>query len=190
MFPLPLGRGVGGRSSLWRTLLFALVVFISLAGSDRAQAHQTILIGSEGLERATATHITDADIAWAVWGALPEGATQHLAFVRPASGMFRARVLVPTRQANLQLNPWLALVGPGLERPAGLEGVLREGEGAILVPPPESRELEMFQDVPFPVIAGASFETPLPADGPYYLLVFDPSGQGGSYLIDTGYLQD
>jgi hypothetical protein len=173
-----------------RARVVLLAVAVALTAPAPARAHQTMLIGKEGLDRASAVRITDADIAWAVFGTLPVGATQHLVFERPASGRFRARVLVPTMQANLALNPWLALVGPGLARPEGLAELLPEGEGAILVAPPAERELELFQAVPWPVLVGASFEVTLPADGPYYLLVFDPGGQGGPYLIDTGYLQD
>jgi hypothetical protein len=171
-------------------LLVLLLALLLASTGDTAHGHRALLIGTEGQTRSTAIWLTDADIAWAVYGSLPAGATQHLAFTRPASGMFRARVLVSTRQANLRLDPWLALVGPGLERPPGLEGLLREGEGAVLAAPPPSRELELFQDVPWPVLAGASMELALPAEGVYYLLVFDPSGQAGSYIIDTGYLQD
>jgi hypothetical protein len=159
--------------------------------ADGATAHRALLIGSEGQDRATATHITDTDLAWAVFGSLPAGATQHLTFSRAGSGMFRARALVLTRQSNLALNPWLALVGPGLSRPPELDSLLPEGEGATLVAPPADRELEMNQLIaPFPFLVGASFEMALPADGPYYLLVFDPSGQAGSYLVDIGYFQD
>lgn len=180
---------VGGpcaRAGAW-AIFFVLLL---IAGSGTARAHRAVLIGSEGLDRASATRLTDADIAWAVYGTLPAGATQHLSFARPASGMFRARVLVGTRQSNLGLNPWMALVGPGFERPAGLEGLLRDGEGAVLIAPPADREVELFQDVPWPVLVGASVEMPLPSDGIYYLLVFDPSGRIGPYIVDTGYLQD
>jgi hypothetical protein len=170
--------------------LAAFLVLALIADGGAARAHRAVLIGTEGLDRGSATRLSDADIAWAVHGTLLSGATQHLSFTRPESGMFRARVLVGTRQANLGLNPWLALVGPGLDRPAGLEGLLREGEGALLVAPPVNRELEPFQDVPWPVLVGASMELSLPADGVYYLLVFDPSGQVGPYIVDTGYLQD
>jgi hypothetical protein len=170
--------------------LLASLVLVLIADAGGARAHRAVLIGSEGLDRASATRLSDADIAWAVYGTLPAGATQHLSFTRPESGTFRARVLVGTRQANLGLNPWLALVGPGLERPAGLEGLLQEGEGAILVAPPADREVEPFQDVPWPVLVGASMELPLHAEGLYYLLVFDPNGQVGPYIVDTGYLQD
>jgi hypothetical protein len=171
-------------------MLVALVVVVLAGRADHARAHRALLIGSEGLDRATATRLTDADIAWAVFGTLPAGATQHLSFARPESGRFRARVLVGTRQSNLSLNPWMVLVGPGLDRPAGLDGLLQEGEGAVFVAPPADREVELFQAVPWPVLVGASMELTLPADGLYYLLIFDPSGQTGPYIVDTGYLQD
>jgi hypothetical protein len=159
-------------------------------GSRPASAHQPLLIGGEAVSRETALRLPDADIAWAVFGTLPAGTTHFLVFARPASGQFRARVLVSARQANSGLNPWLALVGPGLPRPAGLDGLLGDAEGAILVAPPAERTVEPFQATPFPVLVGAALELALPADGPYYLLVFDPSGAAGPYLIDTGYLQD
>lgn len=156
-----------------------------------AAAHRELPLGTAGQTREAAVAIPDADIAWMALGSLPAGGTQHLSFVRPESGRFRARVLVGTRQANLRLNPWLALAGPGLPRPPELEGLLPEGEGVLFFPPPESRELEAFpQAFPWPVLAGASLELDLPAAGPYFLLVFDPSGQGGTYLLDTGYLFD
>jgi hypothetical protein len=180
-------RGGGAR------LLFlaALLVAFMFGHSDSAEAHRAMLIGREGLDRDTAMWIADADIAWAVYGQLPAGATQFLAFARPASGMFRARVLVGTQQANLALKPWLALVGPGLPRPEGLDGLLGPDEGAVFAGSPPDRELELFeQGYPWPVLVGASMELLLPADGTYYLLVFDPSGQAGPYLVDTGYLQD
>jgi hypothetical protein len=170
--------------------LASLLVVLLTADGGAARAHRALLIGTEGQSRPTAMWLTDADIAWAVHGTLTSGATQHLAFTRPASGMFRARVLVGTRQANLSLNPWLALVGPGLERPPGLEGLLHEGEGAVLIGPPPDREVELFQDVPWPVLVGASMELALPAEGVYYLLILDLSGQAGPYIVDTGYLQD
>lgn len=172
-------------------LLVPLLAALLLGGGDTASAHRAMLLGKEGLERGSATWITDADVAWAVYGQLPAGATQFLALTRPQSGMFRARVLVGTQQANLALNPWLALVGPGLPRPEGLDDLLGPDEGAIIAGPPPDRDLELFpQGYPWPVLVGASIELPLPADGPYYLLVFDPRGQSGAYLVDTGYLQD
>ena len=180
-----------GPAGLHLALLLALAAVLALSGSESARAHRGLVIGSAGLDRYTATWIEDADIAWAVFGTLPGGATQHLIFMRPASGQFRARALVPTSQSNLRLNPWLALVGPGLDRPAGLEGLLAEGEGAILVAPPADREVELNPLIaPFLVLVGASLEVTLPADGPYYLLVFDPTGEPGPYLVDIGYLQD
>lgn len=150
----------------------------------------SLYLGSGSTERASATWIEDADRTWAVFGQLPTGATQHVAFARPAGGRIRARVLVQTRQANLALDPWLVLVGPGLERPAPLDALLPPGEGALFVAPPPSRELELFEPSQFAVLAGASLELWLPADGPYYLLVFDPSGQAGAYILDIGYLLD
>ena len=185
------GRAHAGSAALRLALLLALTAALTLTGSDSARAHRGLVIGSAGLDRYTATWIEDADIAWAVFGTLPAGGTQHLIFMRPTSGQFRARVLVGTSQSNLRLNPWLALVGPGLDRPAGLEGLLGEGEGAILVAPPADREVELNPLIaPFLVLVGASLELTLPADGPYYLLVFDPTGQPGPYLVDIGYLQD
>lgn len=185
-------QGDGQRHSVVSRLLMlvGVVLMATVVLPGRGGAHRAMLIGAEGLERRTAVQISDADIAWAVHGSLPAGATQHLMFMRPAGGMLRARVLVPTRQANLSLNPWLALVGPGLPRPADLDGMLAADEGAVLVAPPDSRELEVFQDLPWPVLAGAALELALPADGPYLLLVFDPNGRGGPYLLDIGYLQD
>lgn len=190
--PLAAGRWWLRPSSIGRAAaIVALVWVLCLETAGVVQAHRALLIGKEGQDRASATRITDADVAWAVFGQLPPGATQFLSFARPASGQFRARVLVPTQQANLRLNPWIALIGPGLDRPAGLDGLLADGEGAMLVAGPGNREVELAPQIaPFPFLAGASLEVTLPADGLYYLLVFDPSGEGGNYLIDTGYLQD
>jgi len=175
---------------LLRAALLALLV-AATGAAPSASAHRVILIGNQSTDRASAIRLTDADIAWAINGTLPAGVAQIIAFTRPTSGMFRARALVSTFQSNTQLNPWLALVGPGLPRPDGLDAFLQDGEGALLFAPPEARGLEMFQDLPFPMLVGASFEAPLPdADGPYFLLIFDPAGRTGPYVIDTGYLLD
>lgn len=177
-----------------RVSVFALALLILAVADGRhhADAHRALLLGRDGLDRATAVYVVDADIAWAVFGNVPAGGGQWLRFDRPASGRFRVRAYVGTQQANLNLNPWLAVIGPGFERPAGLEGMLAPGEGAVLIAPPADRELALFeQAVPWAVLDGASAEFTLPeAPGPYYLLVFDPSGQSGTYILDTGYLLD
>jgi hypothetical protein len=84
----------------------------------------------------------------------------------------------------------LALVGPGLPRPDGFADLLGPGEGALLAGAVEGREVEVFPELPYPVLVGAALDTELPADGPYYLLIFDPGGQSGAYVIDTGFLLD
>jgi hypothetical protein len=170
-------------------VVLALLV-AALRDGDVALAHQPLVMNGAAADRGSALRIPDADVAWAVFGTLPAGGTQYLTFTRPASGMFRARALVQTARANPQLNPWLVLLGPGLERPPGLEGMLQDGEGALVLAPPDPRPVEPFQATPLPVLVGTSVELALPADGPYYLLIFDPSGQAGAYVIDTGYLQD
>lgn len=175
--------------SIVRFFLIAVLLCASV-GADLVQAHRALLLNEGATDRAGALRLEDADIAWAIFGALPPGGTQFVSFARPGSGMFRARVLVPARGATLSLNPWIALVGPGLPRPDGFDALLGPGEGAVLVAGPADRELDLFQAVPYPVLIGASLEMPLPADGPFFLLIFDPTGEGGSYLIDTGYLQD
>ena len=176
-----------------KLVLMALMIVLTLpAGAPVVDAHRAVVIGRDGLSRDTAIRLEDADIAWAVFGALPARETQHLTFLRPASGMVRARVLVGTQQSNLRLNPWLALAGPGLPRPPAFDALLPAGEGALLFPPPDDRDVELFEQAfPWPVLVGASFEIALPeANGPFYLLVFDPSGQSGPYVVDTGYLLD
>lgn len=183
-------RRFPNRVPLKRAGVALTLLTLALLAALPASAHQSLYLGTGGQDRASALILPDADIAWAVFGTLPPGAAQFLSFERPASGWYRARVLVPARGANPLLNPWIALVGPGLERPDGLDWLLADGEGAILVAAPESRELEIFQDLPYPVVSGASLELELPAHGPYHLIVFDPSGETGAYLIDTGYLQD
>jgi hypothetical protein len=180
----------GRRRASTLTVVGLCLLAVAALNARPVAAHQPLLIGSEAVSRATARRIPDADIAWAAFGTLAANSTQFLVFARPASGRFRARALVGTFQANTALNPWLALVGPGLPRPDGLDGLLADGEGAILVAPPADRTIEPFQATPFPVLVGASLEVTLPTDGPYFLLVFDPAGLTGPYVIDTGYLLD
>jgi hypothetical protein len=101
--------------------------------------------------------------------------------------------LVPVCPAYAELLPWFAVAGPGLPAPEfPLPIDLPNGYGAIVVPNHEPGEDRPQFYEPFggkSYYDGPDFDQTLSTPGTYYVIYWDPAGQGGDYVAVLGDLE-
>lgn len=191
-----------------KTLLYTICLLAVLFVTPVAYAHRP---GEDSLDGLT--EIPDPEISFAYYRQLDSSAPMHVyTFDGQGGKFFHAGINIPqiSRLENYQVN--IALLGPGLPL---LDSAIRsQGAHGDPVPTDHTDEI-LLADLPIPseinleqigglFIAnqdGEDFFEPftqtrywgrqeldinLPEDGRYYLLVWNPEGAEGKYVLATG----
>jgi len=184
------------KHEMWRRL--ALVVVLTLVSllaiPSVAEAHKPIFDGSgtSGYDRAL--YISDPTISWAVYTELRHpGEVDYYTFEARQGTPLYTQMVIPQISGLEQFVPSIVLVGPGLPAPQeALPVPLPPGDGAVLIQPQPGEQPQSFYE---PITQTNYWEwqeyrAPAPADGTYYLLVFDPQNQVGKYVLAIGERED
>ena len=175
-----------------RFKIIAMVIAVSatLASAHVAAAHTPIFIDREITSPDTAWPVGDYAISWAFYGRVtPAGAPQYFAIDGRAGERLYATLEVPEIDGLQEFRPSLALIGPGLpafDAPPGM--MLPAESGGVRVDDARAAPRARF-DEPFSRTSyyrGPVIDRQLPADGRYYVVVFDESPATGKYTLAIG----
>jgi hypothetical protein len=164
-------------------LTFTLAVFTPIAS---ASAHQPIW-GDENGPMTIPNLIT----SYAFYRNLPADKVDVYTFEGKAGQEFRAGMQIPAVKGLEDYTVTMAIFGPGLPEinHNQLPPEHPEDLGALVSQSWKSEDF--FEPFTQTLYWGRqSVELNLPADGIYYILVWQPQGVAGKYVMDTGYTED
>jgi hypothetical protein len=154
--------------------------------------------GHQGLyEAKDATGFEDAivlpkpDISYAVYMRLSNSADiDFISFQVDGPMEVKVSLLVPQRPEFLDYYPAFSIVGPGLPAPQEeLTFSLPAGLGAVVMRSDPSAEREKFYE-PFSMTryyrGFAVFDQEISTTGTYYIVIWDPEGESGDYVVTYG----
>ncbi len=172
-------RGVSRRAAI-ATLALAL---LALAGPGATVAHRPVEAAAD------VTQIPDLETSYAFYRDLGAGEIQRYAIDGGVGRRLDVGVSIPALERYATYEVGLALVGPGLPRdgalPAAIAAEVDGDEGWIAAPPADSGPFfEPFTQTDYR--QGQRIVLDLPADGAYELLVWQPAGTAGKYVLDSG----
>lgn len=174
-------------STLRRLLLLSVPALLALLllTPDAALAHAPIFLGDGSTTLDSAMPLGDPSSPGLVYGILQPGGAQYMSFSIDAGTPFHAMVLRALRSDAL--NPGLAIVGPGLGDPSQAPFSVPDGDGVLLLNPPDQSVPIFLADLGLRFVAGAGFDGYLPQSGNYFLVIYSADGNGGDYTVGTGY---
>lgn len=191
-----MGRiGLTGASSIYRQdsrmnrflTSLILVLALGLVVVSTASAHTPI--GANDNESLTgATVIPDAAKSWAIYTALHQrGEAQYYKFEAKRGLKVPIQLFVSPSQKEIGFTPGLVLMGPGIPNQGTVPSYVQvpAGVGSMVVTgtPPAPATYEPFAPSVYLQVGQATFDAP--ADGTYYVAVFD-SARGGNYGVAIG----
>jgi len=170
-------------------LFLSLGLLLAVAGD--AHAHSP-LFPQNNHAAASAFFIEDAAKSWVAYSEiLNSGQKDFYRFRFSAGDPIRIKLLTSGDPGTTDFLPSLALLVPGLKQqdaiPLSME--IPSGFGAVFVRGirPPSATYEPFAQGWFYDLADLDMRAP--AEGTYYLVVFDPKGAMGRYAVTLGYLE-
>jgi hypothetical protein len=168
-----------------RVLLFSLLLLILLLPGSSASAHKPIWDEHDGV-----LTIPDLTTSYAFYRDLPAGKVDVYKFHGQAAQLFSAGMHIPDLAELQQYSVNVALFGPGLPEAdhAQLPPEHPENLGALIFPSVVRADFfESFTQTNY--LGRQSMSATLPADGDYYLLVWQPDGIAGKYVLDSGSIE-
>lgn len=169
-------------------LIGAMVAVLLL--SQIASAHTPFFVDRDITRPETAWPVGDYSISWAFYARLsPAYAPQYYVLDGQASTRLVASLETPAIAGLDNFRPSIAVIGPGLpafetpqnwNAPTGYGGMLVNDEDVS----PRPQFFESFSGTSY--YRGPQLDLVLPADGRYYVVVFDRSGGSGKYTLAIG----
>ncbi len=169
------------------SLIFAgLLTFVT---ATAALAHRPIFVEPRSnTTRANAVKIGDPEISWAVYAQLADaGELNYYRFEGKRGLRVRIEMSVPRIESARAFGFDVALIGKGLDA-ARVPFALEAGEGAQVAADSGQEDARVF-DEPFTQTSYWKRQTlraELPADGTYWIAVYDPRGRAGKYVLAIG----
>jgi hypothetical protein len=165
--------------------LLLIVIFTAIIPFSSASAHHPIW----GDEKGTIT-IPDLGTSYAYYRDLPVGKVDVFTFEGKAGENLYAGINIPAIKGLEKYSVNMALFGPSL--PAANHDLLPpehpENLGALIFPSIVSADF--FEPFTQTLYWGRQrIDMSLPADGTYYLLVWQPDNVAGKYVIDSGHAE-
>ncbi len=174
---------------LLRLLIGAVLVLVStLSMATRVFAHQPFFEDIDYTE-ANPRSIADPTVSTALYGTL-SGAddVDYFTFEGRRGQEILVRVDIPQLAGLEQFAPTVALLGPGLPAtPVPRKVAQPSGTGAMVIPPPEGKPSTFYEPFTQTTYWTRQVERiTLPADGKYWLTIYDPAGKSGRYVLSVG----
>jgi hypothetical protein len=166
-----------------KSLIYILISISLLIPLFSAAAHRPVWGEQYG-----PIEIPDLRTSFAVYRDLDAGQVDVFTFEALAGQDLRAGIQVPAVAGLEAFGVTAALFGPGLPaaNPDELPPDYPEDLGALVFP--SSMSADFFEPFTQTNYWGRQqVDLSLPANGAYYLLVWQPDGQPGKYVLDTGY---
>jgi hypothetical protein len=164
-----------------RPFILAVIVLVSLFPLSSASAHQPVW-GDEDV-----TAIDNLTTSFAFYRDLPAGKIHLYTFEGRQGQNLHAGVNIPEVKGLEEFSVTMALLGPGL--PEANHDLLPPGHpedlGALIFPSEISTDFfEPFTQTRY--WGRQNIDVPLPADGDYYLVIWQPESLAGKYVLDSG----
>lgn len=172
-----------------KRLAFLWAILLAFATATAALAHRPIFVEPRSnTTRANAIPISDHDISWAVYAQLSDaGEVNYYRFEGKRGARVRIETLVPHNDAARAFGFDVALIGKGFEV-TRVPFALEEGEGVIVAPDSGHDEARVFDEhfTQTSYWQRQGLRAELPADGTYWIAVYDPRGRTGKYVLAIG----
>jgi len=159
-----------------------------------ASAHKLIDSSGSNDRFSTSLIIPDHKISWAIYENISPNGIKFYEFQAKAGDDFYSQIVVPKLKSLENFTPTLVLVGPGIFSddmkisnmtfPDEIKNHIYKYHGTV----PSEEFYEPFGQVTYWL--RQEVRTSIPADGTYYLLVFDTQGTGGKYSLAVGEIED
>ncbi len=164
-----------------RLLILAFIVLASTIPISNVSAHRPVW-GDEDV-----TTIDNLNTSFAFYRNLPAEKIHAYTFTGKQGQNLHAGINIPAVKGLEEYSVSMALFGPSLPEAdhEQLPPEHPEDLGAIIVPSKVSADFyESFTQTLY--WGRQSIDMPLPADGEYYLVVWQPDGIAGKYVMDSG----
>lgn len=172
-----------------KRLTFLWAIFLAFVTATAALAHRPIFVEPRSnATRAHAIPISDHDISWAVYAQLSDaGEVNYYRFEAKRGARVRIETLVPRNESARAFGFDVALIGKGFDT-ARVPFALEAGEGVIVAPDSGHDEARRFDEhvTQTSYWYRQSLRAQLPADGTYWIAVYDPRGRVGKYVLALG----
>jgi hypothetical protein len=173
---------------------FAGAIVLSLVTATAALAHKPIFVEPlSNTTRATAIRITNPEVSWAVYAQLSQAnEVNYYVFDGERGLSVKIEMSVPRIESQRNFGFDVALIGKGLADAPRVPFALEAGEGAIVALDSGQDNARVF-DEPFTQTSYWQRQTlraELPADGTYWIAVYDPRGRTGKYILAIGERED
>ncbi len=165
--------------------ILALLFTLFLFSFSNASAHQPVWGEAFG-----PIEIESASTSYAFYQTLQAEEVDVFYFEGKQGETFRGGIQIPDIPALKNYGLSVALFGPGFPQPeeSDLPPEHPEGLGAVLYPSAATEDFyEPFTQARY--WGRQQFSLTLPADGTYYIVVWQPEGKPGKYVMDTGYAE-
>ena len=164
-----------------RLLILAVIMIISLIPVSSASAHYPIW-GDEDV-----TAIDNLTTSFAFYRDLPADKAHIYTFIGKQGQNLHAGINIPAVKGLEDYSVTMALFGPGLPgvNHDQLPPEHPEDLGALIFP--SNVSADFFESFTQTLYWGRqNIDITLPADGKYYLVIWQPDGFAGKYVLDSG----
>ncbi len=171
----------------------SLLSFFVLFNFIPADAHKPIQSDGTNLSYQNALELPDHKISWVIYEELDIYQSKFYSFEAKQGDPFYASIVIPKLEPYEAYKPSLALVGEGIQiqnidnidaelPPGGI--VVYNYDGEI----PSKEFYEPFGQTTY--WDRQEVRISIPADGTYYIVVFDSQGFAGKYSLAVGTIED
>ena len=170
----------------FRFLALLVFMFSTFIPAASVSAHQPIWGDEGGIIR-----VPNLVTSYAYYRDLPADEVHVYTFEGKKGREFRAGMQIPALKGLKDYAVAMGIMGPGLPEANHdrLPPEHPEELGALVIQSWKSEDF--FEPFTQTLYWGRqSVELNLPADGTYYILVWQPEGVAGKYVMDTGYTED
>ncbi len=139
-----------------------------------------------GVTKGDVVIVPDAEKSYAWYGSLADAdEVDHYRIVAEVGTEIRLSLSSP----ESGVTPSVALIGPGITGQVPLPDFIEvpEGQGSVLIPAGNDPEISYEPFTPMAMYEISSYSAAVPAAGEYTVAVF---GDGGRYILATGYLEE
>lgn len=165
-----------------RLLIFIVIALVVFIPASSASAHHPMW-GDEDT-----TVVDNLTTSFAFYRNLPADKVHVYTFIGKQGQNLHAGINIPAVKGLENYSVTMALFGPSLPQAAQeqLPPEHPEDLGALIFPSKVSADFfESFTQTRY--WGRQSIEMTLPADGEYYLVIWQPEGLAGKYVMDSGY---
>jgi len=170
-----------------------LVIIIFASSSNTVYAHKPIQSDGTNTNYENSLLIPDHKISWAIYEQLEAKQTKFYKFDAKEGDSFYSSIVIPKLDRLENYKPGLALIGENIGvssihkidselPPGGI--VVYDYDGVI----PSSEFYEPFTQTTY--WERQEIRINIPADGTYYIVVFDNQGMLGKYSLAVGVIED